>query len=46
MRKGAFLCLLSVIVMILLVGCNATRGAGKDLENAGKGVQKIVDHND
>jgi len=46
MRKAVLMCLLSLMAMTVLAGCNATRGAGKDLENAGEGIQKIVDHND
>jgi predicted small secreted protein len=38
--------LLAVIFIISAAGCNTMRGAGQDVENAGKGVQRTVDRND
>lgn len=28
-----------------LIGCETTKGAGKDLENTGKNIQKTIDKN-
>ena len=36
----------AVVMLVALAGCNTMRGAGKDVESAGKGIQKTVDHND
>jgi len=33
--------LAAVFLMISTVGCNAARGAGKDLEDTGKHIQNI-----
>lgn len=45
--KGNIFLMGGVFVLItLLVGCNMMKGAGKDMENAGEGIQKIVDKND
>ena len=33
-------------VLFCVVGCNTMRGAGKDVEGAGKSIQKTVDKND
>jgi predicted small secreted protein len=41
MKKFTLLSLLVLIVMTSLLGCNATRGAGKDIESAGKHIEKI-----
>ncbi|MFA5117417.1 MAG: entericidin [Candidatus Omnitrophota bacterium] len=41
MRKLALLSLLAVIVMASLAGCNAARGAGTDLKNAGGHIENI-----
>jgi predicted small secreted protein len=38
--------ILAAIFLISIIGCNTMRGAGRDVENAGKGVQKTVDRND
>ncbi len=37
---------LSAFCMSFLTGCNTFKGVGKDVENAGKSVQKTVDRND
>ena len=42
MKKFTFFCLLVVIsVASLLVGCNAFRGAGKDMSDTGKHLQDV-----
>jgi predicted small secreted protein len=41
MRKLTLLSLLTLIVVASLVGCNAARGVGKDIENAGGHIQNI-----
>ncbi len=41
MRKLALLSLLALMVVTSLIGCNAARGAGKDIENAGEHIQNI-----
>lgn len=41
MKKLISLSLLALIVMTSLLGCNATRGAGKDIENAGQHIENI-----
>ncbi len=35
-----------VLLATSAMGCNMLRGAGKDVENAGTGIQKTVDKND
>jgi predicted small secreted protein len=37
--------LIGGICAVYLTGCNATKGAGKDLENTGKNIQQGVDRN-
>ena len=29
-----------------IIGCNATKGAGRDIEQTGKNIQETVDKND
>jgi predicted small secreted protein len=41
MKKLTLLSLLAVILMTSLLGCNAARGAGKDIENTGKHIENI-----
>jgi predicted small secreted protein len=41
MKKLTFLGLVVLILMTSLLGCNATRGAGKDIENTGKHIENI-----
>ena len=41
MKKFVLLSLLAVILMTSVLGCNAARGAGKDISDAGKHVQNI-----
>jgi predicted small secreted protein len=46
MKRFSLLMLVALFLIISTLGCNAARGAGKDLENAGQSIQKTVDHND
>ncbi len=46
MKKNFLLILAVLFLTTSVLGCNMMRGAGKDVENAGKSVQKAVDHND
>ncbi len=41
MKKLTLLGLISMILMITLLGCNAARGAGKDIEDTGKHIGNI-----
>jgi predicted small secreted protein len=41
MKKLTLLSLLALILMTSLLGCNATRGAGTDIKNAGKHIENI-----
>lgn len=43
--KKAFLLGICVFFVATLVGCNATKGAGKDLEKTGENIQETVDKN-
>jgi predicted small secreted protein len=45
MKRGFLLILGALFLTISLVGCNMVKGAGKDVENAGKSVQKTVNDN-
>ncbi|MFH0754227.1 MAG: ECN family pore-forming entericidin [Candidatus Omnitrophota bacterium] len=46
MRKN-FLFIFGVLSLATLVlGCNAMRGFGKDVESSGKNIQETVGHND
>ncbi len=45
MKKLSLLMLIALFLMISTLGCNTAKGAGQDLENAGKSIQKTVDHN-
>lgn len=45
--KRRFLFIITALFLTSSVlGCNMLKGAGKDVENAGKSVQKTVEHND
>jgi entericidin B len=46
MDKKIILLLLLSLQVVSLIGCNTTRGVGKDVENAGESIQRTVDHND
>jgi len=41
MKKLTLLSLLALILMTSLLGCNAARGAGKDIEDTGKHIENI-----
>ncbi len=41
MKKLTLFSLLTLILMTFLIGCNAARGAGKDLEDTGKHIENI-----
>ena len=41
MKKFVLLSLLVVIFMISILGCNAFRGAGKDLSDTGKHIESV-----
>jgi predicted small secreted protein len=41
MRKFTLLSLIALILVTSLVGCNAARGAGKDLQDTGKHIENI-----
>ncbi|MFA5363278.1 MAG: entericidin [Candidatus Omnitrophota bacterium] len=41
MEKLILLSLVVLILMVSLVGCNASRDAGKDLQDTGKPVENI-----
>ena len=41
MRKLTLLSLLAVILMTALLGCNALRGAGKDIQDTGGHIRDI-----
>jgi predicted small secreted protein len=34
------------LTTLLLGGCNATKGAGQDIENTGRNIKHTVDKND
>jgi predicted small secreted protein len=44
--KSLLLVVLVAVFITGLTGCNMLKGAGKDVENAGEGIQRTVDHND
>ena len=46
MKNNFLLIGLTVALAASIAGCNMLKGAGKDVENAGKSVQKTVDKND
>jgi predicted small secreted protein len=46
MTKSFIAIIIVLAVSVSLIGCNTLRGAGKDVENAGEGIQKTVNHND
>ena len=41
MKKITLLSLIVLIVMVSLLGCNALRGAGTDIKNAGAKVENV-----
>ena len=44
--KKMLLAAFASLVVFNLIGCETTRGAGKDMENAGESIQRTVEHND
>ncbi len=40
------LIIVALFLTTSVLGCNMFKGAGKDVENAGKSIQKTVDKND
>ncbi|MBL8012687.1 MAG: entericidin [Candidatus Omnitrophica bacterium] len=46
MKRDYFMLVLVIFLTTLIVGCNMLKGAGTDVENAGKSIQKTVEHND
>ncbi len=46
MKNRFLLIMAALIVTTSITGCNMMKGAGKDVENAGKSVQKTVEKND
>lgn len=45
MKKNYILMLMALLFMVTVMGCNTMSGAGKDMQNAGKSVQKSADQN-
>ena len=41
MKKFTLFSLIAVILMTSLLGCNAFRGAGKDLSDTGKHIENV-----
>ena len=41
MKRLTLLALVAVFLMISTIGCNAARGAGRDIESAGQHVENI-----
>lgn len=41
MKKFAFLMFGALFLMISTLGCNATRGAGQDIQDTGKHIENI-----
>jgi predicted small secreted protein len=45
MRNNFLLIILALILTASFLGCNTLKGAGEDIEGAGKSIQKTVDKN-
>jgi predicted small secreted protein len=43
MNRFSLLMLVALFLMISTLGCNTIKGAGKDIENAGEGIQKTME---
>ena len=41
--KKVICCLMVLSILCLFTGCNMLHGAGKDIENAGEGIQNAAD---
>ncbi len=47
MNKSLFVFgIIILCVSLASAGCETAKGAGKDMENTGKNVQKTIEHND
>jgi predicted small secreted protein len=46
MKKNLLFVLAVLMLAGTVTGCNMMRGAGQDVENAGAGIQRTVNHND
>ena len=46
MRRNSLSIFIVLFLAVLISGCNMLKGAGKDMENGGKSIQKTVEHND
>ena len=46
MKNDFLLILIALFLATSILGCNMMKGAGKDVENAGEGIQRTVDKND
>ena len=46
MREKFILFFAAILLATSILGCNMLKGGGKDMENAGKSIQKTVDKND
>ncbi len=44
--KKVLTVVLGGVLLVALTGCNAMKGAGKDVENTGQNIQDTVDRND
>ena len=42
MKRLLFAFFAAVLLTVSITGCNTTRGAGKDIEKAGEGIQDAV----
>lgn len=45
MKKNYFLILVALLCLVSFLACNMVKGAGKDVEKAGKDLQKTADKN-
>ena len=43
--KNYFLVCIGLILVLVMLGCEMSKGAGKDLEKAGKSIQSTVEKN-
>ncbi len=44
--KRSLYALIGCFLFLIVLGCETTRGFGKDVEKTGKNIQKTVDKND
>ena len=42
-KRSSLLILIALFLVLSLIGCNTAKGAGEDIEKAGKDIQKAVD---